>query len=189
MFTNEFFTNDAFIMEFRFIVHPVKATLLIYKCWSWLKLKYEDGLHKTDAVVTALIVKELVLDAESRELRWCSPGWSSSVILVQELKLELAMYCCKVRQGSSLTSPGQGVSSEGMMLSLIQLTYCTALCKRINMVSKTLLSISIYWHLTIIIIKSCNSFLSYESPMTLQDCIYWVSVKRLLWDNWCDLLI
>ena len=50
----------------------------------------------------------------------CCPGLNFNVVLVlNSVRLGpicLAMNCCKVKQGSPLEAPGQGLSAIGMIL-------------------------------------------------------------------------
>ena len=77
---------------------------------------------------------------------WWFPGCSSNVMLetVARLTNGLAMYCSRVKQGSPVNSPGQGLSGVGMMLNMSQLAYWTVLFKRNNIVNKIHLSISVH---------------------------------------------
>jgi hypothetical protein len=53
-----------------------------------------------------------------------------------ELRLGLAVYCCRVRHGSPVNSPEQGLPGEGTMLNLSQLEYWTALRRTRKNVAK-----------------------------------------------------
>ena len=66
---------------------------------------------------------------------------------MSELKLGLAMYCCRVKQGCPLIALGQEVSAVGMILILSHLAYWTVVFKRSKIVSfekKMYISISIH---------------------------------------------
>ena len=126
LFTNEFLTKTTFAAMLlspraKLILQPLKVISLMLTVCTPLKANQKelpDGswphIIVAEFIFVALIVKELICNVESVAWSiWWLPGYSSKVML--ELRLGLATYCCRVKQGCPMIAPGQGLSGVEMI--------------------------------------------------------------------------